>query len=118
MRVDKVILKAIISTISAIAVLFAIMFGTLAAAFPSTMMHLSYDFGRDESSIRYAERAYDWFDDTYYIAYAFEVAVGCDNQEKIEQCGLGLVADMEYVTQYCEEKDAEQSLVKTGEMVR
>ena len=64
MRVDKVILKAFIGTVSAIILLFAFMFGVLALAFPSTMMYLSYDFGRDKTSIRYAERAYDWFDDT------------------------------------------------------
>lgn len=117
MRVDKVILKAIISTVAAIVVLFAIMFGALAAAFPSTMMQLSYDFGQDESSIRYAERAYEWFDDTYYMAYAMEVAIGCDNQEKIEQCGLTVVADAEYFTQYCAEKDAVQTTVKTDDYI-
>lgn len=106
MRVDKVILKAFFSTLAAIALLFAFMFGVLIAAFPSTMMQLSYDFGQDESSIRYAERAYNWFDDTYYMAYAMEVAIGCDNQEKIETCGLVLVSDKEYFAQYCKDKDA------------
>ena len=69
------------------------------------MMQLSYDFGQDESSIRYAERAYSWFDDTYYMAYAMEVAIGCDNSEKIEACGTALVEDTEYFAQYCKEKD-------------
>ena len=106
MRVDKVILKAFISTLSAIVLLCVFMFGVLALAFPSTMMHLSYDFGQDASSIRYAERAYNWFDDTYYMAYAMEVAIGCDNQEKIERCGETLVKDEAYFTQYCTEKQA------------
>ena len=77
MRVDKVIFKAFISTLTAIILLFAFMFSVLALAFPSTMMQISYDFGRDKSSIRYARRAYKWFDDTYYMAYAMEVAIGC-----------------------------------------
>lgn len=106
MRVDKVILKAFLSTLAAILLLFAFMFGVLAAAFPSTMMQLSYDFGKDASSIRYAERAYRWFDDTSYMVHALEVAIGSDNQEKIEQCGLIVVEDTEYFMQYCAEKDA------------
>ena len=109
MRVDKVILKAFISTLSAIVLLFAFMFGVLAAAFPSTMMRLSYDFGQDASSIKYAERAYDWFDDTYYMAYAMEVAIGSDNQEKIESCGVALTQDEGYFQQYCAEKQASLS---------
>ncbi len=106
MRVDKVILKAFLSTLAAILLLFAFMFGVLVAAFPSTMMYLSYDFGRDKSSIRYAERAYKWFQETEYMAHAMEVAIGIDDQEKIEQCGLILVEDEEYFAQYCAEKDA------------
>ena len=98
MRIDKVMLKAFISTLSAIILLFAFMFGVIALAFPSTMMELSYDFGRDETSIRYAQRAYDWFDDTYYMAYAMEVAIGSDNQEMIEKCGEIVVEDDAYFT--------------------
>ena len=109
MRVDKVILKAFISTLSAIVLLFAFMFSVLALAFPSTMMQLSYDFGRDKTSIRYAQRAYDWFDDTYYMAYAMEVAIGSDNQEMIEKCGEIVVEDEEYFTQYCADKQATMS---------
>lgn len=106
MRIDKVIFKAFLSTLSAIVLLFAFMFGVLIAAFPSTMMNLAYDFGQDESSIRYAERAYSWFKDTSYMAHAMEVAIGIDNNEKIETCGLIVVEDEEYFTQYCAEKDA------------
>ena len=106
MRIDKVMLKAFISTFSAIILLFAFMFSVIALAFPSTMMELSYDFGRDETSIRYAQRAYNWFDDTYYMAYAMEVAIGSDNQEMIEKCGEIVVEDDQYFTQYCAEKQA------------
>lgn len=105
MRIDKVIIKAFLSTLSAIILLFAFMFGTLALAFPSTMMNLAYDFGQDKSSIRYAERAYSWFKDTSYMAHAMEVAIGIDDNEKIETCGLIVVEDEEYFTQYCAEKD-------------
>lgn len=106
MRVDKVILKAFISTVSAIILLFVFMFSVLALAFPSTMMYLSYDFGRDKTSIRYAERAYNWFDNTEYMAYAMEVAIGSDNQEKIETCGEIVTQDEQFFAQYCAEKQA------------
>ena len=109
MRVDKVIFKAFISTLTAIILLFAFMFSVLALAFPSTMMQLSYDFGRDKSSIRYARRAYNWFDDTYYMAYAMEVAIGSDNQRMIEECGQIVVEDEAYFTQYCAEKQEKLS---------
>ena len=105
MRIDKVIIKAFLSTLSAIVLLFVFMFSVLIAAFPSTMMHLAYDFGQDKSSIRYAERAYSWFKDTSYMAHAMEVAIGIDDNEKIETCGLIVVEDEEYFTQYCAEKD-------------
>ena len=58
-----------------------------------------------ESSIRYAERAYKWFEDTSYMAHAMEVAIGIDDSEKIEQCGLIVVEDEAYFAQYCAEKD-------------
>ena len=106
MRVDKVILKAFLSTLAAIVILFAFMFGVLVAAFPSTMMHISYDFGCDQSSIRHAKRAYRWFNDTSYMAYAMEVAIGIDDQEKIEECGTVLVEDEAYFAKYCDEKYA------------
>ena len=115
MRVDKVILKAFISTFSAIVLLLALMFSALALVFPSTMMHISYDFGWDRTSIRYAQRAYGWFEDTSYMAYAFEVAIGCGNQEKIEECGLLLVEDEEYFAQYCAEKGAKMPSTLTGD---
>ncbi len=106
MRVDKVILKAFIGTVSAIILLVAFMLSVLALAFPSTMMYLSYDFGRDKTSIRYAERAYAWFDDTAYMAYAMEVAIGSDNQEKIETCGEIVARDEQFFMQYCADKQA------------
>ena len=106
MRVDKVILKAFIGTVSAIILLVVFMLSVLAIAFPSTMMYLSYDFGRDKTSIRYAERAYNWFDDTAYMAYAMEVAIGSDNQEKIETCGEIVAKDEPFFAQYCADKQA------------
>lgn len=105
MSVDKVILRAILSTLTAIVLLFAFMLGMLIALYPATMMELTYDLGMDESSIHFAERAYDWSDDEYFIAYGMEVAIGIKDSEMIDVCGEKLIADPEF-DKYCAEQNA------------
>ena len=83
MRVDKVILRAFLSTFTAIILLLAFMLVALIGLYPSTMMEITYDLGMDASSIRYAERAYDWSKDEYFIANAMEMAIGLKDYEKI-----------------------------------
>jgi len=107
MRIDKVILRAFLSTLVAIIALLAFMVGALVTVFPSTMMSISYDFGNDAASIRYAKRAYKWFDDAYYMEFAFGVAVGLDDNASIEECGIALTEETEYFTDYCARKNAE-----------
>lgn len=104
MGVDKVILRAFLSTLAAIVLLFAFMLLALIGIYPSTMMEITYNLGMDSSSIKYAERAYKRSDDVYYIAYATEVAIGMDDHEKIESCGEKFIADEEFAS-YCEEKN-------------
>lgn len=104
MRVDKVILRAFLSTLAAIVVLFAFMFAALSLIYPSTMMKLTYDLGMDSSSIRYATRAYDRTNDVYYIAYATEVAIGLGDEEKIVAYGESFIADEEFAD-YCRAKN-------------
>ncbi|MBE7077915.1 MAG: hypothetical protein E7377_04340 [Clostridiales bacterium] len=104
MGVDKVILRSILSTLAAIAVLFAFMFVALIGLYPSTMMEITYDLGMDSSSIKYAERAYGRSNDVYYIAYATEIAIGMDDNEKISACGEKLIADDEFAV-YCAQKN-------------
>ena len=106
MRMDKVILRAALSTLAAIATLMIFMVLALALLFPSTMMSLTYDLGMDTSSVRYAKRAYDYSGkQVYYIAYATEVAIGSDNDAAINECGELLIADEEFDA-YCEQRNA------------
>ena len=105
MRVDKVILRAALSTLAAIATLLAVMILALCFIFPSTMMHITYDMGMDEASIRYAKRAYAYTSDVSFIAFATEVAIGLDDYAQIETCGEELIAD-ENFNAYCERKNA------------
>ena len=104
MRVNEMIIKSILTTLGAIALLFAFMLVMLIGLFPSTMMEITYDLGMDASSIRYAERAYDWSNDEYFMAHAMEVAIGMKNVEKIDECGEKLISDGEF-SDYCTRKN-------------
>ncbi len=105
MSVDKIILRALLSTLGAIVALFAFMIVMLVSVYPSTMMQITYDLGMDSSSVRYAERAYKRSNDVYYIAYATEVAIGLDDYKKIESCGGKLIDHAEFA-RYCKEQDS------------
>lgn len=104
MGVDKIVLRAFLSTLLAIVCLLAGMTLVLVAAFPSTLMELSYNLGMDSSSVWYAKRAYKRSDDIYFIAYATDVAIGMGDYEKIEYCGEKMLADDEFAA-YCAEKN-------------
>ena len=104
MGVDKVILRAILSTLTAIFLLCGFMAVALVGLYPATMMEIAYDLGMDESSIKHANRAYDRSREVYYVAYATEVAIGMNDYEKIVECGEKLMADEDFLT-YCEKKN-------------
>ena len=106
MSTDKIILKTILNTLLAVLVLFVFMFGMLIAFFPSTMMGITYSFGMDGASIYFAERSYNASGDIYYISYATEVAIGCDDYAKIESCGQQFAADSGFA-EYCAARNKE-----------
>lgn len=105
MGVDKVILRAFLSTLAAIVTLFAFMLAVLIGIYPSTMMEITYDLGMESSSIKYAERAYNWSDNEYYMAYAMNVAIETDDYESIVYCGEKLMADEDFLS-YCAQETA------------
>ncbi len=104
MGVDKVILRAFLSTFAAIIILLVFMFTALIVIYPQTMMALTYDLGMESSSIYFAEESYKRTDEVYYIAYAMEVAIGEENTEKIVSCGEKLIGDKAF-EEYCQGKD-------------
>lgn len=103
---DKVILKAVLSTLLAIVLLFGIMIAALVFVYPSTLMTLTYNIGMDGASAWFADRAYDQFDNVYYIAYATEVSIGTEDPEKINRYGSRFIAD-EGFDGYCAQMDGE-----------
>lgn len=111
MTLDKVIARAVLSTLIAIFTLFAFMFASLCLVYPSTMMQITQNMGMDSASIKYARRAYDRTGDIYYIAKATHTAIAVKDYKKIVSCGNQLIADDEFEL-FCEEKDVEMSAEK------
>ena len=100
MSVDKVILRAFLTTLAAIGALLVFIVVALCAIFPSTSMQITYNMGLESSCIHFAERAYRGSHEIYYIAYATEVAIEDDKTEKIADCGEKFIAD-ENFEEYC-----------------
>lgn len=100
MGVDKIVIRAILSTLAAIFLLFAFMLTALIFIYPSTMMEITYDLGMDSASISFAETAYDRSDDVYYIAHATQTAIEIDDHESINACGERFITDDEFAG-YC-----------------
>ena len=109
MRLDKVIVRAVLSTLAAIVVLFGCLFLALCFLYPSTMMTITYDLGMDKASVKYAMRAYNRSDEVYYVVYATEVAIGADLDEKIEECGLAFIDNADFEA-YCTARDEKMQL--------
>lgn len=104
MNVDKIIIKSILTTLTSILLLFVFMVTTLVFVFPQTMMTLSYDLGMERASIHFARVAYERRDSVYYIAYATDVAIESEDDEKIVACGEELIADEDFAS-YCETRN-------------
>lgn len=104
MRVDKVIVRAALSTLAAIIALIAFMILALSLVYPATLMKMTYDLGMENLCIANAKEAYKRSGEVYYIAFATEVAIGEDDYAKIEGCGQAFIADDEF-EQYCTERN-------------
>ena len=109
MRLDKVIVRAVLSTLAAIVLLFGCLLLALCFLYPSTMMTITYDLGMDKACVKYAMRAYNRSDEVYYAAYATEVAIGADLDEKIEECGLAFMDNADF-EEYCTARDERMQL--------
>ena len=106
MHTDKVILRAILSTLAAVFILLVSMVAALAFIFPSTMMQITYDMGMDRASVRYAVRSYDRSDEIYYIAFATKVAIGDNDYKNIDACGSRFVVDARF-NAYADEQNTD-----------
>ena len=110
MRVDKVILRAALSSLAAVVILIGVMIFSLCYLFPATMMNITYDLGMDNASITCAKRSYNRTEQVYYIAFATEVAIVSENSEQIAECGKKFVGDNEQLfVEYCNEKNQSMS---------
>jgi hypothetical protein len=61
--------------------------------FPQTMMQVTYDLGMNDASIHFASVSYDRSGETYYAAFATELSIAQDYDDKTEWFGEKLLAD-------------------------
>ena len=115
MRVDKVIIRAVLSTLAAVVVLFAFAILALCFIFPSTMMVLTFRADMNDASVRYAKRAYKYTGDAYYLAYGLDVAIWDKDAERIDTCGSLLLQADDFQT-YCGQRN--QQLTQQGVTMR
>lgn len=103
MSVDKIVLRAFLTTLASVAILFLFMITALVCVYPQTMMKLTDNLGMENASIWFAEVSYNRTDDVYYLAYATEVAIGQEDYQSIDNCGKQLIAH-EGFDEFCEKK--------------
>ena len=108
MRLEKLVRDAVLGTLAAVIGLLIFMLSALCVFFPSTMMEMTYDFGMDEMSIRFAKRAYKSTNEITYIAHATEVAVELDDEAEIFYCAEQFIADDQF-EEYCVNRNKEFS---------
>ena len=109
MRLDKVVLRAFLSTVAAIATLVLFMIFALCTIYPATMMQITYDLGLDKLAIANAKQAYKRTGDVYYIAFATETAIGIDDLQQIDVCGSMLIVNDGF-DGYCEKRNTALAL--------
>lgn len=102
---DRVIRKAVFSTLAAIGILIVFLITVLVTFFPGNMMEITYDLGMEKASIHFAERAYQSSDDIYYAAFATETAINEGRTSKIVSCGEKFIADEDF-DEYCAKKNS------------
>ncbi len=112
MKMDKIVLKSVVSTLCAMAILCGVAFGLAVWLYPSTMMRISYAVGNDVGAMKYAYRAYEATDELYYVAFATEVAIGMDEPEDVEYYAEKFVAESEKFDAYCAEIDRKNGYEK------
>jgi hypothetical protein len=113
MHVDKIIVRAALTTFAVVLTLCVFMIIALSFVFPSTMMQITYDMGMNAVSAKYAHRAYGYSGDVYYAAFATEVSILDGDVEKVAEYGKLLIADDEFAT-YCDARNAQKPPLVVG----
>jgi hypothetical protein len=92
-RLDKVIVKSVLSTLAAIGFLCLLLGSVLCVVFPQTMMGITHDMGMSGLSMHFAEVAYKRTDETYYVAFATQTAITKKDADKTEEFGEMFLTD-------------------------
>lgn len=98
--VNKIIWKSILATLVATLLLCSAAVFACVCFFPPTVMELSYNVGWDRTAMRYAEKSYERFGESYYAAFAMEIAVSEGMDEETEKYAAALV-DCKDFNEFC-----------------
>ena len=104
MRLDKVVLRAVLSTLLGIFTLLFLLVLSSFCFFPSTLMEVSYNLGMDSHAEYYAYRSYKGSGELQYLVLAFDIANSEKDYEKIELYASKMVKDDEF-SAYCKKID-------------
>ena len=104
-RVDRIIVRAVLSTLAAVTLLVALMFGVLALAFPQTMMDFTYSLGMDKACVKYSVTSYARFGAVEYIAKGADRALAAKLYDQADECLEYLITDEDF-EEYCQKRNA------------
>lgn len=104
MRIDRLIVKTVVSTLIATLILLVAMFGILSLCFPQTMMKITYSMGFDKSSVNFSVTAYERFGMAEYAGYGADVALQANLHGQAESCIESLIAN-ERFDAYCDQRN-------------
>lgn len=102
---NKIIWKSILATLASTLILCGVLALACAWFFPPTLMEFSYNVGWDKTAMKYAQKSYERFEESYYAAYALEIAADLGLDDKTEQYAEELLSCKDFES-YCSEQDA------------
>lgn len=101
----KIIWKSIFATLASTLILCGVLTLSCVCFFPPTVMEFSYSVGWDKTAMKYAQKSYERFGESYYAAYAMEIAAELELYEKTEQYAEALISCEDFDT-FCLSEDA------------
>lgn len=102
---NKIIWKSILATLISTLLLCGVLTLACVFFFPPTVMEFCYSVGWDETAMKYAHKSYERFGESYYAAYAMEIAADLDLHEKTERYAEELISCEDFET-FCLSEDA------------
>ena len=107
-KVNKIIWKSILATLASTLILCGVLTLSCVCFFPPTVMEFAYSVGWDKTAMKYAQKSYERFGESYYAAYAMEIAADLELHEKTERYAEALISCGDFDA-FCLSEDARVS---------